>query len=102
MDSCLSKVDGWKSKWLTSMGRILMLKSVISAIPIFSMMYLRILSQVIKVIEQKMRNFFWNGNHDQDEIHFLAWDSICKPKHERGAGLTCWHIMVNLSYCCTH
>lgn len=32
IDSCINKMEGWKSKWLTSAGRILMLKTVVSAI----------------------------------------------------------------------
>lgn len=42
VDCCVCRMDGWKSKWLTSASRILMFKSVILAIPIFSMMCLKI------------------------------------------------------------
>lgn len=64
-----------------------MLKSMILAIPIFSMMFLKILSKVIKVISQKMRKFFWNGAREQDKFSLLAWESICREKGEGGAEL---------------
>lgn len=33
MDNCMSRMESWKGKWLFSARRIVMLKSVISAIP---------------------------------------------------------------------
>lgn len=61
-----------------------MLKSVNFAIPIFSMMCLRIPTKIIRVVEQKMKKFFWNGSHDRDKIPFLSWDKIYKPKTSGG------------------
>ncbi|XP_059064768.1 uncharacterized protein LOC131856848 [Cryptomeria japonica] len=58
IDSCINRMDGWKSRWLTSIGRILMLRSIVSAIPIFSMMSLKILKKVINAIQQRMKNYF--------------------------------------------
>lgn len=58
---CLRKMDGWKGKWLSSAAIILMLKSIVSAMPIFSMMCLKILKKVINSVENKMRKFFWCG-----------------------------------------
>ncbi|XP_059066721.1 uncharacterized protein LOC131044985 [Cryptomeria japonica] len=42
IDSCINKMDGWKSRWLTLVGRISMLRTVVSTIPIYSMMCLKI------------------------------------------------------------
>lgn len=50
VDYCLKHMDGWKSRWLTSTGRIMMLKSIISAIPFFSMMCLKIPKKIVKVV----------------------------------------------------
>lgn len=62
VDSCIQRMDGWKRKWMTLVGRIMMLKMVISAILLFSMMCLQILQKVVKVIEQKMRVFLeWSS-----------------------------------------
>lgn len=70
-----------------------MLKSVISAIPIFSMMCLRIPKKVVNVIGKRMRNCFWNGSQCQDKIPLLAWDEICKSKEVEGVGLKDWNLM---------
>lgn len=87
VDSYLGHMEGWKSKLLALVGLILMLRSVIYAIPIFLMMCLKIPTKIIILIEQKMRKFFQNGNHDQNNILFLALDKICKLKSASGASL---------------
>lgn len=64
IDSCINKMDGWKSRWLTSASRILMLRTVVSAIPIYSLMCLKIQKKVINSIQQRMKKFFLNGEND--------------------------------------
>ncbi|XP_059070115.1 uncharacterized protein LOC131859887 [Cryptomeria japonica] len=64
LDGCIAKMEGWKSKWLTLAGRLLMLKTTISKMPIFSMACFKLPSMIIKNIQQKMRKFMWNGSQD--------------------------------------
>ncbi|XP_059064784.1 uncharacterized protein LOC131856859 [Cryptomeria japonica] len=93
LDGCKAKMEGWKSKWLTLVGRILILKSVISAMPIFSMACFKLPGTIIKNIQQKMRKFLWNNKQDQDKIPLMAWDRVCKPKGGGGAGLRDWKLI---------
>lgn len=92
-ESCIHRMDGWKSKWLTLAGQILMLKSVVSSILVFSMICLQIPKKLIKVIGQRMRKFFWNGAIEQDKVPLLACDKICQAKVKGGVGLRNWNIM---------
>ncbi|XP_057815844.1 uncharacterized protein LOC131029396 [Cryptomeria japonica] len=93
LDDCKEKMEGWKSKWLTSAGRLLMLKTVVSAMLIFPMACFKLPSLVIKNMQQKMREFLWNGNQEQDKILLIAWDRVCKPKGGGGAGLCDWKLI---------
>lgn len=52
IDVCANRLEGWKSKWLTLSGRIMLLKSVLSALPIFSMTALKIPEKVINCINR--------------------------------------------------
>lgn len=70
-----------------------MLKSIVSAIPVFSMMCLRIPKKMVKVKGQRMQNVFWNGANEQDKIPLLAWDMICLAKDKGGVGLRDWNLM---------
>ena len=80
-------MDGWKGKWLSSSGRILMLKSVVSVVPIFSMMCFKILKKVIKLVEMKMRKLFWSGVGEEKKWPLLKWEKNCRPKKFGGAGI---------------
>lgn len=43
IDKCKSKLAIWKGKWLSFASKLTMIKSVLSAIPVFSMACLRLL-----------------------------------------------------------
>ncbi|XP_059066640.1 uncharacterized protein LOC131857883 [Cryptomeria japonica] len=58
LDGYIAKLEGWKSKWLTLAGRLLMLKTVISIMSIFSMACFKLPGTIIKNIQQKMRISF--------------------------------------------
>ncbi|XP_059064660.1 uncharacterized protein LOC131054599 [Cryptomeria japonica] len=95
-------MEGWKSKWLSLAGRLLMLKSVVSAMSIFPMAYFKLLVSIIKNMQQKMRKFMWNGNEEHDKILLMAWDRVCKPKGGRGTSLCEWKLIneaMGLSWC---
>ena len=93
IEKCQKKMEGWRGKWLTLAGRILMLQVVITAMPVFAMMCLEIPKKVIRTLERKMRKFFWNGANEENKIPLLAWEKICRPKEEGGAGLRDWSCM---------
>ncbi|XP_059076416.1 uncharacterized protein LOC131875764 [Cryptomeria japonica] len=93
LDGCKAKMEGWKSKWLMLAGRILMLKSVISTMSIFSMACFKLPGIIIKNIQQKMKKFLWNGKQNQDKIPLMAWDRVYKPKGGGGVGLRDWKLI---------
>lgn len=90
IDSSVNQLEGWKRKWLTLAGRLMLLKSVLSALPIYSMMALKIPEKVIRCINRGMRKFLWNGKEAKDKIPLMAWDKVCQPKLTRGASLRKW------------
>ncbi|XP_059066322.1 uncharacterized protein LOC131857643 [Cryptomeria japonica] len=80
IEACANRLEGWKSKWISLSGRILLLKAVLSALPIFSMIALRIPEKVINFINRGMRKFLWNGKEANDKIPLVAWDKVCQDK----------------------
>lgn len=55
-----TKIDSWK-KWHSLVGRIIMLKTVLSIIPIYRMSCLSLLIRANSKLVKKMRHFFWQG-----------------------------------------
>ena len=93
IEKCQKNMEGWRGKWLSLARQILMLQTVISAMLVFAMMCLDIPKKVVCILEQKMRNFSWNGSNEGDKIPLLAWENIYRSKDEGGVGIRNWQLM---------
>lgn len=83
---------GWKVKLLSFGGKICLLKSVLSSIPIHSLSCIKAPNAVLQILEQAMADFLWNSA-GRKRCHWLAWKNVCKPLQEgmRGLGLRSLH-----------
>jgi hypothetical protein len=69
------------SKFLSYNGRLIMVNSVLSALPTFYMCTLKIPPQVIKQIDIYRKHCLWsNGDIDRKGKCLVAWEIVCKPK----------------------
>lgn len=83
-----SRISSWNHKWLMMAGKILLIKSVLSAIPTYLLSILQAPPKVTKDINISLRSFLWNDNlGGRKKIPLLAWDNICHPKELGGAGI---------------
>ena len=69
-------------------GRLIVIKSIISAIPKFAMCTLKLPLGFLDYIEGSTRGFFWRGK----DIHkkgkcLVKWNNVCKPKRVGGLGI---------------
>ncbi|XP_061352790.1 uncharacterized protein LOC133297639 [Gastrolobium bilobum] len=82
-----SRLQGWKSKCLSLVGRITLAKSVISAIPCFHMQNNVLPVHVCNDIEKMQRNFIWRDEESKRKAHYVAWEQMCQPKECGGLGI---------------
>jgi hypothetical protein len=88
VDNIANKLPGWKASLLDKGGRLELVRSTLSAMPIFSMMSLDIPVKTILAIEKIIRGFLWKGRKDVKGGHCLvAWDKVCTPKKWGGLGI---------------
>ncbi|KAJ4818941.1 RNA-directed DNA polymerase (reverse transcriptase)-related family protein [Rhynchospora pubera] len=82
------KLAGWKNKLLSRAGRLTLVCSVLSSIPIFFMSVFRLPSWVINSIDKLRRSFLWGhfGTSNRG-LNLLAWDRVCMPKNLGGFGV---------------
>jgi hypothetical protein len=71
-------------------GKLLMVKSVLSSLPIFFMYCLDIPVSIKKQIVKYMRHCLWRKKNN--EVHsrgptLVAWEKICRPKNQGGLGV---------------
>ena len=79
-------MNGWAERLLACAGRETLIKSVIQAIPTFSMSCFRLTKKVCKGLAASMAKFWWSGSLDRRSMHWLSWEKLASPKCQGGMG----------------
>lgn len=87
VDNIWKNVVGWKFKLLSQGGRLILVRHVLSSMPIHLLSVLSILLMTISRINSIMANFLWGEAHDKRKVHWRAWQKVCKPTKEGGLGI---------------
>ena len=82
-----AKLAKWKQRSLSMGGRITLINSVLSALPIFLLSFFKIPKKVVQKIVSIQRNFLWGGHHEASKIPWVKWDIVCLPKNKGGLGI---------------
>ena len=74
-------LEGWQAKLLSRRGYLVLLCSVLSAIPIFYLSVFKVPMRVSKQLKGLMRRFFWRGIRvgEGQGMLLVAWDVVCRP-----------------------
>ncbi|GLJ29203.1 hypothetical protein SUGI_0575970 [Cryptomeria japonica] len=84
---CRQKTKTWKHKWLALPGRILLIKTVLSAMPIYAMSIFKLSYKAIQTLEGFLKKFLWEGAKQVKKIPLIGWDTTCRSREEGGAGI---------------
>ena len=57
-----TRLGGWQARLMSCGGRLILLKAVLAAIPIFYMSIFKMPASVKRRLEKTMRSFFWRGS----------------------------------------
>lgn len=88
IDKITSRIQGWKGKLLSYGGRLILLNSVISSIPIYWLSVFKMPSKVRDRIDQLRKRFLWYGGHAVKKKYYLvSWETVCKSKSQGGLGI---------------
>ena len=80
------KLQWWKEKLLSQAGREVLIKSVIQAIPTYTMSCFKLPKGLIKELEILIRKFWWGFSGGDRKIHWVKWDRLCEAKELGGMG----------------
>ncbi|VFQ69646.1 unnamed protein product [Cuscuta campestris] len=80
-------LNAWYSKVLNPMGRLILIKHVLSSIPLHHMAISELPKSVIHFLHAKMSNFLWGFRGGKPKRHWRSWDKICRPVQEGGLGV---------------
>ena len=81
------KLAKWKQRTLSMGGRITLINSVLSALPIYLLSFFRIPKKVVQKIVSIQRNFLWGSHQEASKIPWVKWDKVCLPKNKGGLGI---------------
>ncbi|KAL5578525.1 hypothetical protein UlMin_020224 [Ulmus minor] len=81
-----NKLCGWKSKLLSAGGREILTKTIIQAIPTYSMNMFKIPISLIKELHRLCARFWWGGDTSKQKMHWCTWEQLCVHKKNGGMG----------------
>jgi hypothetical protein len=88
IDKVLSRIDGWRAKSLSQLGRLVLLKSVAASIPSYGMSSFLIPMSLCSSLDRSFKNFWWGfPSSNSRKLTLKAWDSICLPKDLGGLSI---------------
>ncbi|XP_019162021.1 PREDICTED: uncharacterized protein LOC109158590 [Ipomoea nil] len=82
-----ARLEGWKTKTLTFAGRVTLAKSVISAMPTYTMQSMWLPMGICDKLEGMIRRFIWGGDENTRKISLVRWDKVTQRKSTGGLGL---------------
>lgn len=91
------RLQGWQSKLLSRGGRLVLVQTVLSAIPIYHMVCFLLPKWVIARIDRARRRFLWTNTAQAERyVSLCNWNLVCTPCNLGGMGLPDLHLR-NLS-----
>uniref|UniRef100_A0A803PL40 Reverse transcriptase zinc-binding domain-containing protein n=1 Tax=Cannabis sativa TaxID=3483 RepID=A0A803PL40_CANSA len=82
-----NRLEGWRMKTLSTIGRMVTIKSVDMAMPLYTMSSCKIPTTSCQELDAIVRKFWWKGNLDSSRfLATKAWDVLCQPKGCGGLG----------------
>ncbi|GAV81940.1 hypothetical protein CFOL_v3_25393, partial [Cephalotus follicularis] len=80
------KIPGYYSKFLSFGGKLTLIKSVLSSMPIHILSLLKVPKLVSNHIQIFFANFMWNSQGNS-RLHWIGWHQICHLFEEGGLGI---------------
>lgn len=71
------RLNNWGNNYISLGGRIVLLNSVLNAIPIFFLAFLKMPVKMRRKIERIQREFIWGGVGGGRKINWVRWSLVC-------------------------
>jgi len=81
------RLSKWKGKFILMAGRLCLIKSVLSALPLFFLSLFKMSAMVMKDIERLQRNFLWGWDSEGRKISWVSWKKVYESKEDGGLGV---------------
>jgi hypothetical protein len=82
-----SYLESWKSRSLSFGGRVVLLNSVLSSLPVYYFSFFKAPSGTISTLETLFKSFLWGEGEGVRKVHWVKWETVCHPKDSGGLGV---------------
>ncbi|KAJ9691054.1 hypothetical protein PVL29_013294 [Vitis rotundifolia] len=81
------KLAMWKRQYISKGGRLTLIRSTLSSMPIYFMSLFHLPRKVRLRLEKIQRDFLWGGGNLIQKPHLLRWNVVCLEKSKGGLGV---------------
>nr|GEV25975.1 hypothetical protein [Tanacetum cinerariifolium] len=101
-DDVISKVSSRLSKWKLNLlsigGRLSLLKSVLTSIPLYHMSIFMVPIGVLNHLESIRRNFFYGVDCSDRKLAWIGWNMVLTSKKNGGLRVSSFLLIIALSF----
>ena len=88
IDKIGARLATWKGKLLNRAGRLRLINTVLTSLPMYHLTVFRLQKWAIKKIDKMRRGFLWKGTEEAQGGHCLVqWARCLRPKNFGGLGI---------------
>ena len=81
------RLAAWKTQYISKGGRITLIRSTLSSLPIYYLSLFRMPQKVCARLERIQRQFLWGGSAPEKKISLVRWATVCSEKRKCSIGL---------------
>jgi hypothetical protein len=95
VDKVADYLPGWNASLLNRAGRLILVKVVLTVVPIYLLIAMDLLKWVLKAIDKKRRGFLWKGHQQANGGNCLvAWEKVQRPLNMEALGFITLNFLV--------
>lgn len=88
-------LNGWKEKFLSQVGKEVLLKAVVQAIPTYTMSVFLLPKTLCQDLNTMMSRFWWGHKENENRMAWMSWEKLGRSKDRGGMGfrdLECFNL----------
>ena len=94
-----NRLSSWKRQYISKGGRLTLIRSTLSSLPIYFLSLFRIPKIVWSRLEKIQRDFLWGGGNLERKPHLVKWNTVCREKNRGGLGVRGLSMMNQVLLC---